>query len=90
MASTAEEVLIWDRKTEGGFPETKILKQLIRNHIEPDKKLGHSDTPSSKAKTHVSTSLEDDVVVVTGAGSSEPAANATTMGKTSDKCEDCA
>ncbi|QIW97558.1 hypothetical protein AMS68_003076 [Peltaster fructicola] len=36
-------VLIWDRKTEGGFPETKVLKQLIRNHIDPQKDLGHSD-----------------------------------------------
>ncbi|EGP92187.1 uncharacterized protein MYCGRDRAFT_18835, partial [Zymoseptoria tritici IPO323] len=44
----AEEVLIWDRKAESGFPETKILKQLIRNKIEPEKNLGHSDTPSSK------------------------------------------
>lgn len=46
----AREILIWDRKAEGGFPETKILKQLIRNHIEPDKNLGHSDTPSTKIK----------------------------------------
>ena len=43
-----QEVLIWDRKAEGGFPETKILKQKIRNHIDPEKNLGHSDTPSSK------------------------------------------
>lgn len=44
------QVLIWDRKTDGGFPEAKILKQLLRNHIDPEKKLGHSDTPSSKVK----------------------------------------
>ncbi|CZT24778.1 related to selenoprotein domain protein [Ramularia collo-cygni] len=44
-----EEVLIWDRKAENGFPEAKILKQRVRNHIEPGKDLGHSDTPSSKA-----------------------------------------
>lgn len=47
--SEIREVLIWDRKAESGFPETKILKQLIRNHIEPEKNLGHSDTPSTKA-----------------------------------------
>ena len=46
----AQEVLIWDRKAEGGFPETKILKQRVRNHIEPGKDLGHSDKPSNKAK----------------------------------------
>lgn len=35
--------LLWDRKTEGGFPETKVLKQLVRDRIEPAKDLGHSD-----------------------------------------------
>ncbi|WWC89723.1 uncharacterized protein L201_004648 [Kwoniella dendrophila CBS 6074] len=35
--------LVWDRKTEGGFPELKILKQRIRNLIQPDLNLGHSD-----------------------------------------------
>ncbi|KAK0257987.1 hypothetical protein LTS16_002056 [Friedmanniomyces endolithicus] len=48
-STEVQKVLIWDRKAEGGFPETKILKQKIRNHISPEKKLGHSDTPSSKA-----------------------------------------
>ena len=42
------EVLLWDRKTEGGFPETKILKQRVRNHIEPGLDLGHSDKPSTQ------------------------------------------
>ena len=46
----AQEVLIWDRKAEGGFPETKILKQRVRNHIEPSKDLGHSDKPANKVK----------------------------------------
>ena len=46
--SRTQEVLLWDRKAEGGFPETKILKQKLRNCIEPDKDLGHSDKPSSK------------------------------------------
>ena len=45
-----KEVLIWDRKAEGGFPETKILKQRVRNLVEPDRSLGHSDTPSSTTK----------------------------------------
>jgi len=45
-----QEVLIWDRKAEGGFPETKILKQRVRNHIEPSKDLGHSDGPAKKVK----------------------------------------
>jgi len=34
---------IYDRKTEGGFPEIKELKQLLRDKINPEKNLGHSD-----------------------------------------------
>ncbi|KAF9221885.1 hypothetical protein BS17DRAFT_756487 [Gyrodon lividus] len=39
-------ILIWDRKVEGGFPELKVLKQRIRDHIQPGKSLGHSDKKS--------------------------------------------
>ena len=39
----AKASLIWDRKTEGGFPELKVLKQRLRDHIDPTKALGHSD-----------------------------------------------
>ncbi|TAQ85413.1 hypothetical protein B7494_g6258 [Chlorociboria aeruginascens] len=35
--------ILWDRKTEGGFPETKILKQRVRDIIEPGRGLGHVD-----------------------------------------------
>ncbi|KAK7470862.1 hypothetical protein VKT23_002278 [Stygiomarasmius scandens] len=36
--------LVWDRKTEGGFPELKVLKQRVRDLVQPDKSLGHSDS----------------------------------------------
>ncbi|KAF2501270.1 hypothetical protein BU16DRAFT_194935 [Lophium mytilinum] len=39
----ATKVLLWDRKAEGGFPETKVLKQLVRDHLDPKRDLGHSD-----------------------------------------------
>ncbi len=42
---TVNDQLLFDRKSYGGFPEIKELKQLIRDQIAPDKKLGHSDTP---------------------------------------------
>ena len=35
--------LIFSRKTEGRFPESKELKQLIRDVIDPERSLGHSD-----------------------------------------------
>lgn len=41
--------IVFDRKREGRFPEIKELKQLIRDHVNPDKSLGHSDRSDSTA-----------------------------------------
>ena len=38
-------VVIFSRKEAGRFPESKELKQLIRDLIDPERSLGHSDTP---------------------------------------------
>jgi len=35
--------LIWSREKNGGFPEMKVLKQLVRDEIAPQKQLGHSE-----------------------------------------------
>lgn len=35
--------LIFDRKTEDRFPEIKELKKLVRDVVNPDKSLGHTD-----------------------------------------------
>lgn len=34
---------VWSRKQEGRFPESKELKQRVRDCIAPGKDLGHSD-----------------------------------------------
>ncbi len=39
---TADNV-IFDRKREDGFKDIKIIKQLVRDVICPEKNLGHSD-----------------------------------------------
>lgn len=36
-------VPIWDRKTDGGFPDAKVLKQRVRDQIDPTRNLGHID-----------------------------------------------
>lgn len=41
--------MLWDRKAEGGFPETKELKDRVRNIIEPGRDLGHIDRSLKKA-----------------------------------------
>jgi selenoprotein W-related protein len=39
------DIIIWDRKIEGRFPEAKELKQRVRDLISPEKPLGHSEKP---------------------------------------------
>lgn len=43
LAHAGGTSLLWDRKTEGGFPELKILKQRVRDIVQPGVSLGHSD-----------------------------------------------
>lgn len=38
---------IWSRKEQGGFPDIKELKQLVRDQVAPDKNLGHIDRKDS-------------------------------------------
>ena len=35
--------LVWERRRDGGFPDVKALKQLVRDHIDPGRDLGHID-----------------------------------------------
>lgn len=35
--------LVWERKRDGGFPDVKTLKALIRDRIDPERDLGHID-----------------------------------------------
>ncbi len=37
------EESLFDRKEAGRFPEIKELKQLVRDKVNPEKSLGHSD-----------------------------------------------
>jgi len=36
--------LLWSRSAEGRFPESKELKQLVRDQIAPTRDLGHVDS----------------------------------------------
>lgn len=42
-------ITVWDRFEEGRFPETKELKQLVRDVLNPSKDLGHIDDKKSAA-----------------------------------------
>ncbi|KAK4217919.1 Rdx family-domain-containing protein [Rhypophila decipiens] len=41
--TTTVQKVLWDRKVDGGFPETKELKRRVRDVIQPDRDLGHVD-----------------------------------------------
>ncbi|MBS0563666.1 MAG: SelT/SelW/SelH family protein [Proteobacteria bacterium] len=41
--------LIWERKRDGGFPDVKALKQMVRDRIDPARDLGHVDRAAPKA-----------------------------------------
>lgn len=40
---TYDGELLWDRKRDGGFPEAKVLKQRVRDRLDPGRPLGHID-----------------------------------------------
>ena len=40
---TLDGALIWERKRDGGFPDVKQLKQRVRDVIDPQRSLGHTD-----------------------------------------------
>ncbi|MGA3214045.1 MAG: Rdx family protein [Terriglobales bacterium] len=41
--NTCGSTLLWSRKDQGGFPEIKGLRRLVRDHIAPGKDLGQID-----------------------------------------------
>jgi selenoprotein W-related protein len=44
---TVADAVVWDRATEGGFPDVKALKQLVRDKVAPERDLGHTDRHAS-------------------------------------------
>jgi len=65
---SSSSTLIWDRKRDGGFPPVKSLKQSVRDRIDPDLFLGHSDTEERREATDGttrSTSAKSDSDVAT-------------------------
>ena len=44
-----DDELVWERKRDGGFPDVRQLKQLVRDRIDPGRDLGHIDRPHGPA-----------------------------------------
>ncbi|KAG7362853.1 selT/selW/selH selenoprotein domain containing protein [Nitzschia inconspicua] len=50
--------VLFDRKTEGRFPEPKEIKQMIRDRIAPSKDLGHSDVEGKQSRSGMEVDIE--------------------------------
>ncbi|KAK7418811.1 hypothetical protein QQX98_003673 [Neonectria punicea] len=93
LATTTTTVL-WDRRTDGGFPETKELKRRVRDVVEPGRDLGHVDrhhgVPPEKADDRGSGKAGElggkDAVADADAAAG---ANAVAEEGRKEKCEDC-
>ena len=82
------ESVLWDRKTDGGFPETKELKNRVRNIVEPGRDLGHIDRSLKKGQSQASENVEPKNMTAEESGGKEnPAPDLS--GSTDKKCEDC-
>lgn len=46
-----DDELLFSRAAAGRFPESKEIKQLVRDRISPDRELGHSDRPQDARPT---------------------------------------
>lgn len=43
---SCNNLVVWDRKRDGGFPDAAQLKQRVRDVVAPDRDLGHTDRRS--------------------------------------------
>jgi len=55
-------MVLWDRKVNGRFPESKEVKQLVRDVCNPDIDLGHSDVNKVDKVDNIANSKEEDCV----------------------------
>ena len=52
--------LVWERKRDGGFPDVKVLKQLVRDRVDPTRSLGHIDGHSRRPAAGAAGEAADD------------------------------
>ncbi|RDK46259.1 hypothetical protein M752DRAFT_273352 [Aspergillus phoenicis ATCC 13157] len=83
------ETILWDRKTNGGFPEVKVLKSLVRNVVDPSRDLGHTDRALRAANVPVQSRDGDEKVVGKSQEQESTTAAAATATKGEEKCEEC-
>ncbi|KAI0166260.1 Rdx family-domain-containing protein [Xylariaceae sp. FL1272] len=85
---TPQSRVLWDRKVDGGFPETKELKRRVRDVIEPGRNLGHVDRdyPKGGQAQQVSEGKGEEKQDKVEASENK---DKYTTAKAGDVCEDC-
>lgn len=83
-----QSTILWNRKTDQGFPETKELKRRVRDVIEPGRDLGHVDRDHRRpaAATETKTVAEGDAKKEETEPEKKQASAASGAGVV---CEDC-
>lgn len=90
--TTTTSRVLWDRKADGGFPETKELKRRVRDVIDPGRNLGHVDRDHRKDKAEGRVGTEADAEAPPPVPVPVPTACAVERGGGGgggDECEDC-
>jgi predicted Rdx family selenoprotein len=94
-APSLQRSVLWDRKTDGGFPETKELKRRVRDVIQPGRDLGHVDRDYGGKKVREVMQGEgegdrkENGKKEVGGGEGEEVKGGKVCEVEGDKCEDC-
>ncbi|KAF4511330.1 hypothetical protein G6O67_003138 [Ophiocordyceps sinensis] len=83
-ATSATIEVLWDRRVDGGFPETKELKRRVRDVIEPGRDLGHVDRQQRPGESGGRGTVDS------GPQASTEAKAVSGVGGNRDDCQDCA
>ncbi|KAK0765522.1 hypothetical protein N5P37_001457 [Trichoderma harzianum] len=88
---SVQSTTLWDRKTDGGFPETKELKRRVRDVIDPSRDLGHVDRNHRAAAPAASVTETAPVEETAAPVTEQPAKQEQDQNQTSSTilCEDC-
>jgi len=87
-AGVLKTTTLWDRKVDGGFPETKILKQRVRDAIDPGRDLGHVDGKKSTVREGLDSPAAA-FASQTTAEEKSPSPSSGQKSKPREVCEDC-
>ncbi|OAA48292.1 selenoprotein domain protein [Beauveria brongniartii RCEF 3172] len=85
----ASRRVLWDRKVDGGFPETKELKRRVRDVMEPGRDLGHVDRDYARPAPVAEKIKVEEVNKTENGGQNVTGKQDNGQNASSKECEDC-